>query len=110
MKRLFSSAAIVLMLASQSAVAQLLTAQPATPTPAPAARGRGQAKAVPPPVEAKPEELSKIKEKTAQIEAVVKELKAKRARPELVTDVEVYAYAGKMLLQYPEMFGTQAAI
>jgi pimeloyl-ACP methyl ester carboxylesterase len=40
----------------------------------------------------------------------VKELKAKRAAPELVTDVEVYAYAGKMLLEYPEMFGTQAAI
>ena len=52
----------------------------------------------------------KIKEKTSQIEALVRDLKAKRANPELVADVEVYAHAGRMLLEYPDMFGNQAAI
>src|SRR6185295_11639711 len=80
--------------------------------PAPAPRGGGQAKKAPtpPPIEAKPEELAKIKEKTAQIDALVKDLKVKRASPELVVDVEVYAHAGRMLLECPDMFGNQAAI
>lgn len=106
MKRLPVSLTLLLALACHSIVAQT----PAPPSATPAARGSGQGKVTPPPVEAKPEELGKITEKTAQIEVLVKELKAKRAAPELVTDVEVYAYAGKMLLEYPEMFGTQAAI
>jgi hypothetical protein len=57
--------------------------------------------ATPPPVQAKPEELAKIKDKTEQIQALVKNLKAKRAQPELVGDVEVYAHADNMLLEYP---------
>lgn len=65
---------------------------------------------VPPPVVAKPEELAKVKDKTEQIEALVKELRAKHAKPELVGDVEVYAKAGRMLLEFPDFFGTQAAI
>jgi pimeloyl-ACP methyl ester carboxylesterase len=101
MKRLFLSATLVLALAFQSAFAQ-------TNTPAPrAGQGRG---AAPTPVTAKPEDLAKIKEKTEQIEVLVKDLKAKHAKPELVDDVEVYAHAGQMLLEYPDMFGSQAAI
>lgn len=83
---------------------------PATPPPPAAARGAGRGAPTPPPIEAKPEELAKIKEKTAQIQSLVQELKTKKADPVLVTDVEVYAHAGKMLLEYPEMFATQAAI
>ncbi len=103
MKRLLPSAIIVSSLLFQTALAQ---------TPAPAAGGAGQVqKAAPPaPVQAKPAELAKIKDQTGQIEALVRDLKAKRANPELVADVEVYAHAGRMLLEYPEMFGTQAAI
>lgn len=105
MKRLVPSATIVLALAFQPVIAQ----QPAAP---PAARGAGQGRGnpPPPPVQAKPEELAQIKDKTEQIAAIVKDLKAKRAKPELVGDVEAYAHAGRMLLEYPEMFGTQAAI
>ena len=101
MKRLLPSATIVLALAFQQAIAQQ-----------PAARGGGQGRgaATPPPVQAKPEELAKITEKTAQIDALVKDLKAKRAKPEFVGDVEVYAHAGRMLLEYPDMFANQAAI
>jgi pimeloyl-ACP methyl ester carboxylesterase len=102
MKRLLFSATLVLALAFQSAFAQ-------TNTPAPRAGGQGRG-AAPAPVQAKPEDLAKIKEKTEQIEALVKDLKAKRAKPELVDDVEVYAHAGQMLLEYPDMFGSQAAI
>ncbi len=102
MKRLFTSATIVLALAFQTGIAQ-------QPAPPPAARGGGRG-ATPPPVQAKPEELSKIKDKTGQIESLVKDLKAKRAQPELVSDVEVYAHAGHMLLEYPDMFANQAAI
>src|SRR6185369_1411736 len=74
--------------------------------------GRGQAKAPPPPapITAKPDELARIKDKTEQIDALVKELKAQHADPVLVGDVEVYARAGRMLLEIPDMFGSQAAI
>ena len=79
MKRHLLFAAIVLPLFFQTTFGQ----QPASPTaPAaqatPAARGQRRGGATPPPIQAKPEELAKIKEKTAQIEGLVKELKAKR--------------------------------
>jgi pimeloyl-ACP methyl ester carboxylesterase len=85
---------------------QITTAQTATNSPAPRRNGGGQ----PQPITAKPDELAKIKEKTEQIQALVKELKSKRAKPELIGDVEVFAHAGEMLLEYPDMFGSQAAI
>src|SRR5260221_8188106 len=101
MKRLLSSATILLVLASQPIIAQ---------TPAPrGGQGRGGG-GTPPPITAKPEELAIIKEKTGQIEALVKDLKAQGAKPELIGDVEVYAHAGRMLLEYPDMFANQAAI
>src|SRR5690242_9778894 len=100
MKRLLSFATIAWVLAIQSAIAQTPATPSANPPAAAATRGRGSKKATPPPIQAKPEELARINEKTAQIEALVKELKAKRAAPELVTDVEVYAHAGKMLIEY----------
>src|SRR5436190_6739068 len=82
-------------------VSSLLAQPPATP----------QKKAAPPPpVVAKPEELAKIREKSEQIESLVKELRAKHADPALLGDVEVYAKAGRMLLEFPELFGTQNAI
>ena len=78
--------------------------------PAPAGRGRGSTPPPPPPVVAKAEELAKVREKTEQIEALVKDLKSKNAKPEFLGDVDVYAKAGRMLLEFPDMYGTQAAI
>jgi hypothetical protein len=78
-------------------ISQLAAAQPAQPSPTPTGRG-GRGGGTPPPIQAKPEELAKIKERTEQINALVKDLKAKRVNPELVGDVEVYGHAGKMLL------------
>src|SRR5882762_2151332 len=67
-------------------------------------------RAVPPPIQPKPEELAKVTEKTEQIEALVKDLKAKHTNPDQVGDVEVYSKAGRMLLEFPELFGTQNGI
>ena len=101
MKQLFPFTAMALALAFQSTMAQ---------TNAPAPRAGGQGRGAAQPVQAKPDELAIIKEKTGQIEALVKDLKAKKTKPELVDDVEVFAYAGQMLLEFPDMFGNQAAI
>jgi pimeloyl-ACP methyl ester carboxylesterase len=112
MQRLLSAIYIGLALALQSTFAQTpAPAGAAAPGPAPAPggarQGRGAAAA---PVQAKPEDLAKIKDKTLQIEALLKDLKAKGAQPELVVDVEAYAHAGLMLLEFPELMATQAAI
>lgn len=103
MKRLFSTIVLVLSLLVQTAFAQPSAATPRAGSP-------GKKAPTPNPITAKPEELAKIQEKTSQIEALVTDLKAKRAKPELVADVEVYVHAGRMLLEYPDMFGNQASI
>ena len=64
----------------------------------------------PPPVVAKPEELAQIRSKSEQIETIVNALKAAHTDATLVGDVEVYAHAGRMLVEFPELFGTQGAI
>ena len=78
--------------------------QPAAAPPA----GRGGRGA--PPIQPKAEELAQIRAKSEEIEAIVKQLKAKHADTDLVGDVEVFAKAGRYLLDYPELFGTQNAI
>ena len=113
MKRLLF--AVSLILASAPAVPSLWSQTnppPAAPARASGAGGnrQGRGNNQPPPVDAKPEDLAKIKEQTSQIERLVGELKTRPTKPELLGDVEVYAHAGRMLLEYPEMFGTQAAI
>jgi len=89
----------VLVLGAALAIGQ----QP--PTPAPGRGGRGA-----PPIQPKPEELAQIRAKSEQIESAVKDLRTKHADPDLVGDVEVFAKAGRILLEYPELFGTQNAI
>lgn len=104
MKRLFPLVALAFSLLLQTASAQA----PAVKS----AQGAGPQKKAPapPPLTAKPEELAQIKAKTAQLVALVQELKVKGAAVELVTDVEIYAHAGRMLLDYPDMFTNQGAI
>jgi pimeloyl-ACP methyl ester carboxylesterase len=109
----FAFATLAAGLALRLAIAQQPVQVP-PPTPAPPSAGRGAGRGTPtpppPPVTPKPEELAKVKDKTEQIEALVKDLKARHADPVLLGDVEVYAKAGRMLLEFPDMFGTQGAI
>jgi pimeloyl-ACP methyl ester carboxylesterase len=100
----FVFATIVLALAP--AIAQQ-TIYPVLPRQQPAARGLRPTQ---PAIQPKPEELAHVKDKTEQIEALLKDLKAKHPSPELLADVEVYGKAGRMLLEFPELFGTQNAI
>ncbi len=87
----------------------LLAQQPPAQAPGRAGGGRaGGGRG--PAVVAKPDELARVKAKAEQIEATVKELKAKKADATLVGDVDVFAKAGRFLLEYPELYGTQAAI
>src|SRR5215472_19074120 len=104
MKRLLRSFLLTTMIfvpAMQVGVAQ----QSAPSSPAQPANRKGTRP--PPPDVAKADELAKIKDKTEQIEALVKDLRAKHADAELLGDVEVYAKAGRMLLEFPDMFGSQ---
>jgi pimeloyl-ACP methyl ester carboxylesterase len=63
-----------------------------------------------PPVQAKAEDLAALKSKSEQIGLLVKELRAKHADAALVGDVDVFAKAGRFLVEFPELFGTQVAI
>ena len=74
--------------------------------PQPVARGRGRG----PAYTAKPEELSAIGDKAAQIEKLVEQAKAKHADLELIGDVEVYAKAGRFLQRFPELINSQNAV
>ena len=68
----------------------LLAQQPPAQAPGRAGGGRaGGGRG--PAVVAKPEELARVKAKAEQIEAAVKELKAKKADATLVGDVDVFA-------------------
>ena len=63
-----------------------------------------------PPVQPTSEDLAKIREKCDRIGAVVRDLKAHKVNQDLVADVEVYAKAGRFLMEFPELTITQAAI
>ncbi len=63
-----------------------------------------------PPFQPKPEELAAIRARAEQIEAAVKDLKARHRDPDLIGDVEVYAKAGRFLLEFPEQVASQAAM
>ena len=78
------------------------------PQQAPPTAGRGGRGA--PPIQPKAEELAQIRAKSEQIAGIVAELRTKHADADLVGDIDVYAKAGRILLEYPELFGTQNAI
>jgi hypothetical protein len=103
--------AFAVLILAGSTVGQQLPPGGAPPTiPQPGRGGTGRGGRGAPPVQPKPEELAQTQSKAEQIESLVKELKAKHADADLIGDVEVYAKAGRFLLEFPELFGTQAAI
>ncbi|MBM3768238.1 MAG: hypothetical protein FJW32_22880, partial [Acidobacteria bacterium] len=72
------------------------------------AQQQKQKAAPPPPIEPKAEELARVRAKTEEIESILKTASTKDAA--LRTDVEVYAKAGRFLLEFPQTFFTQAGI
>ena len=89
-------------------VGMAVAQQPQQPAPTAGRGGRGGRGA--PPIQPKAEELDQIRAKSEQIEGFVNSLRSKHVDAELLGDVEVYAKAGRMLLEFPELFGTQNAI
>jgi len=57
-----------------------------------------------------PEDLAQIGAKSQQIEALAEQAKAKRADPDLLGDVEVYAKAGRFLQEFPDLINNQNAV
>ena len=66
--------------------------------------GRGQ------PFHLEPTDLQQIQTKTEDLEAKVKALRTKHTDPVLLGDVEVYAHAGRMLIEFPELIANQNAV
>lgn len=110
MKR-FAAFAIA-MLAAGLALVNVVAQQAPAPAPqqVPAAPGRAGGRGATPPFQPAPEDLAQIKARSEQIEAIVKDLKAKHANPDLIGDVEVYAKAGRFLLEFPELVNSRNAI
>lgn len=106
MKRLITFA--IATFAAAMAVLPAGSQQPPAPQQQPPA-GRG-GRGGQPPIQPKPEELQQVQTKTGEIEAIVKDLKSKHTDPDLVADVEVYAKAGRMLLEFPDQFTSQNGI
>ncbi len=75
----FALAAFAAVLAVSLAASQ----QPAQPTPQQPPAGRG-GRGGQPPIQPKPEELQQVQAKTAEIEAIIRELKSKHTDPDLV--------------------------
>src|ERR1700730_13632685 len=64
----------------------------------------------PPPVQPTAEETRQIQARVDEISSAVRDLKAHGADADLVADVEIYASAGRLLLEFPEDFFTQDGI
>lgn len=73
----------------------------------PAAQKKAAAAA---PIVPKAEELQLIRGKVEELENLLRGIAVKKADADLLTDVEVYAKAGRFLLEFPQTFFTQAGI
>ena len=73
------------------------------------ARGGGRGPAQPPP-ELTPEQKGQYQSKIGELDSIVKGLRAKKVNEDLIADVDVYAKAGKWLLEFPQGFGNPQGI
>jgi len=104
MKR-FATLVAVLSLGLLAALAQ----QPAAPAPAGAAARGGRGPAQPPPVPTA-EQLRMYQLRISEIDAIVRGLRAKHVNEDLIADVDIFAKAGKWLLEFPQGFGNPQGI
>src|SRR5258705_4037867 len=69
-----------------------------------------QKKGPAPSIQPTAEDKRQVQAKVDEIDNLVRALKAKRADADLLADVEIYASAGRLLLEFPEDFFTQDGI
>jgi len=81
--------------------------QPAQP---PGGGGRGGRGPAQPPPEVSAEQRAQYQAKIAELDSVVKSLRAQKVNEDLIADVDVYAKAGKWLLEFPQGFPNAQAI
>ena len=62
------------------------------------------------PIQPNSQEMSQVTSETEQLETTIHALKARQADSALVADVEIYAKAGRMLLEFPDQFFTQRGV
>lgn len=82
----------------------LATAQQQQP---PAGRGRGPAQ---PPPQLTAEQKGEYQVKIAELDSMVNGLRAGKVNEDLIADVDIYAKAGKWLLEFPQGFANAQAI
>src|SRR4051794_3865279 len=92
------SAILTFAIAAGSVSLPLLTAQ------------RGGRGAAPPPPQLTTEQKSQYQSKIGELDSIVKGLRAKRVNEDLIADVDIYAKAGKWLLEFPQGFGASQGI
>src|SRR3954468_13255924 len=86
-----------------------LTLAPSFAQQPPAGRGGGRGPAAPPP-ELTAEQKGQYQSKIAEIDAMVKAFRAKKVNEDLIADVDIYAKAGKWLLEFPQGFGNAQGV
>jgi pimeloyl-ACP methyl ester carboxylesterase len=72
--------------------------------PQPAAPGRGGRGPAAPPPQLTAEQKAEYRSKINEIEAFLTQFRAKKVDSDLIADVEIYAKAGKWLLEFPQGF------
>src|SRR6185436_16170740 len=85
-------------------VAAVLFAQQA-PSPQPPAGGRGGRGPATPPPELTAEQKGQYQSKIEELDGMVKKLRGQNVNEDLIADVDVFAKAGKWLLEFPQGFG-----
>jgi pimeloyl-ACP methyl ester carboxylesterase len=97
-----TATAVSALLLCIPALSQVQQPQPVPPTAAVAGRG-GRGPAQPPP-QLTAEQKSQYQAKIEEIDAAVKELRARKINEDLIADVDIYSKAGKWLLEFPQGF------
>ena len=64
----------------------------------------------PAPPQLTPEQKSQYQSKIDELDAIVQDLQARKVNEDLVADVDIYAKAGKWLLEFPQGFGNPQGI
>src|SRR5437016_7767511 len=71
---------------------------------------RGGRGAAPPPPQLTAEQKGQYQSKIDELDSIVKGLRSKRVNEDLIADVDIYAKAGKWLLEFPQGFGNPQGI